>query len=547
MLFCVLFLSCNDNPVKYEQPVYTSTLTVIVKDSAGVPINGAQVVTYPETIQLVTDQNGMVVFNDIKRQQYQVVVSRSDIPVFYQNVNLGFKPLTIQFTIALEVTVNLTVKYITGVPLDSTEISTSPPTSVVFTNADGTARMENVPVKAYTFIIKRGNSNAYIKNKMISVRFGVIQDLELIVDSQPPHIAIVEPAANYYHSIFDLTFRAEGLDFEDGQIPSDSFVWYSNVDGELGRGSVLKIDRLSVGHHYITVIGTDSDNNHSQHMISITLFFYSKDSYFPIPPMGYWEYSNSPRSFSLTDNEGVTQNYILYDMDATMQEVNARKCTMLYRNDSPEGQKWYQYTVTDYYDNDIDQFFVIKTVELLEYWRDIAMGSGPFSKVTIETDYDTKFPLLRDHLNITENENFTYESFADVTWLFEGVIYGTQKYKERMDVVSETMFEGYETIDTDMGRFETAKLKMRQGETERLWWLARGWGIVKYTYNTFGIPVTATITDSNLGDMQFNELETKKAASAPTITAKIPDIVSGTAPSEDLRNLVNMFRGMAPR
>ncbi len=540
-------LSCGQNPVSVVQPVRTSSLTVIVKDSAGIPINGAQVVTFPATIDLVTDQNGTVFFDEIPRQQYQIVVSRSDIPVFYQNINLGVRPLTIQFTIALEVTINLTVKYISGVPLDSTEISTSPPTSVVFTSSSGSARMENVPVKAYTFIIKRGESTAYVRNQIISIRYGVIQDLELIVDSQPPFITITEPVANYYHSIFDLTFKADGIDFEDGVISSGAFDWYSSIDGYLGTGKEINVNRMSVGNHYVTVTGTDSDGNQSQRTISITLFFYSKESYFPIPPLGYWEYSNVPRSFSVTDAQGAVQKYVLYNMDASMEEVNARKCSMLYRVDDADGPKWYQYTVTDYYDNDIDQFYVTKTIERLEFWKSIAVGDEPFSKVTIETVYDQKYPLFHDHLNISQQDNNSFETMADVSWLFEGISYGTQKYRERMDVLSQTSFEGYETIDTPMGPFETARIQIVQGETERTWWLAKGWGIVQFAYNSFGTPVTATLNDSNLGDMIF-ESPTTSAGKSATIKSIVPaGSDPGAAPSQDLRELVNRFREMAPR
>jgi hypothetical protein len=254
------------------------------------------------------------------------------------------------------------------------------------------------------------------------------------------------------------------------------------------------------------------------------------------------------------NNDGVNDTYILYDIHANMTEVNARQCSILYRVVSANEQpRWYRYTVVDYYDNDDDEFFVTKTIEHLEFWKSDAVGQDPFSKVTIETTYDVKFPLFDNHFDISQGNNFTFDTMATVVWQFEGISYGSQRFQERVDVSSETSFEGYEPVDTALGTFNASRLASRlritQGEAERVWWLAIGYGIVQYSYNTLGTEVTATLTESNLGDIQYDESGASLATPKITDTGGISYLttVSGVEPPQELRDLVKISRNMAPR
>ena len=67
--------------------------------------------------------------------------------------------------------------------------------------------------------------------------------------------------------------EASGYDIEDGSLPSSSFTWRSNLDGELGKGSFLvkSAADLSQGTHTIAVTATDSDNMASTASVDITI------------------------------------------------------------------------------------------------------------------------------------------------------------------------------------------------------------------------------------------------------------------------------------
>ena len=67
--------------------------------------------------------------------------------------------------------------------------------------------------------------------------------------------------------------EATGYDIEDGMLPSTSFVWASNIDGNLGTGEflVLSANDLSLGAHTITLSATDSDSMIAMATVNITI------------------------------------------------------------------------------------------------------------------------------------------------------------------------------------------------------------------------------------------------------------------------------------
>jgi hypothetical protein len=56
-----------------------------------------------------------------------------------------------------------------------------------------------------------------------------------------------------------VPLSATAFDPEDRALPGDAITWNSSLDGELGSGSELLVDDLSVGVHTITATVTDSD------------------------------------------------------------------------------------------------------------------------------------------------------------------------------------------------------------------------------------------------------------------------------------------------
>lgn len=66
---------------------------------------------------------------------------------------------------------------------------------------------------------------------------------------------------------------ADALDPEDGQLPGESIVWTSDIDGLLGTGNQLYCmnDRLSVGEHTILATATDSAGDTQSARVVVTV------------------------------------------------------------------------------------------------------------------------------------------------------------------------------------------------------------------------------------------------------------------------------------
>jgi len=448
---------------------------VIVKDESGIPLKGVEVVTYPETVKLITDKDGRAFIENIPTKDYQVVISRSDIPIFYRDAELKMlQTLELRFVVANVVTINLNVKDISGQPLKDIVITTSPSTSKVTTDEDGRAVLENVPVKRYTFIVKRANSTAYVRGKRIIVRNGKLQDIEITVDSQSPFVKILSPENHNYQNIFDIHFTAEAHDFEDGELPEDALIWYSNIDGEMGTGRELTVDRLSVGHHKITLAGTDSNQNRTERFIWLNLYYFEKESYFPIPQGGNWSYRYWMPEFSVINDNGETEYWTLSDLKVSMDDINTRNCTMQYTVTSENNHtKIYQYYLVDCFETDLENIYVTKTTEQLKIWKDKEINQKPSDQLNIETVYTPRYMIIKNHMDPSSEISYETTVMADVTWYFENVSFGSKIYRETVDVETYVEIGDIETIETDIGTFDAATVTVIQGETYRKWWPER--------------------------------------------------------------------------
>ncbi len=92
--------------------------------------------------------------------------------------------------------------------------------------------------------------------------------IQVIHINQAPEINITSPANG--SSVNDdetVTFTAAASDAEDGDL-SQSIIWTSSIDGQLGSGSNLVVS-LTEGTHQITASVTDADNATSENSISI--------------------------------------------------------------------------------------------------------------------------------------------------------------------------------------------------------------------------------------------------------------------------------------
>ncbi len=67
-----------------------------------------------------------------------------------------------------------------------------------------------------------------------------------------------------------ISFSGTGNDLEDGNI-SDSIIWTSDLDGDIGNGATFSFSTLSVGIHSITASVKDSIGNLGSHTHTITI------------------------------------------------------------------------------------------------------------------------------------------------------------------------------------------------------------------------------------------------------------------------------------
>ncbi|MFC1538803.1 hypothetical protein ACFL6H_05210 [Candidatus Latescibacterota bacterium] len=491
-----------------EQKGYAK-ISVIVVDELGEPLEGIKIITYPKTKSIFTDENGHAFFEDIEAGQYQVVASRSDIPIFYKETILTkYREVEMIFVVATKVTINVLIKDVEGKPLTDTEISTSPKTSHEITDVNGYVTFKNVPIRKYTFIVKRNNAVAYVRNKTLSIKDGKIADVEIIIVNEKPYLNIITPENHDFHNIFDVRFVCEGVDFEDGELPEDALSWHSSIDGELGIGKDITIDRLSVGRHTISLTGFDSSNNISQRFINLNLYYFEDDSYFPIPPGGIWKYKHQNPIFTLVNTDGKEETWILNDLEVEMNSIDSRKSMMRYTIETENSRNYCKYIVTDYFktddfETDLDNIYVSKTVEKFKIWNDNTNEYNPKSQMDIEMEYSPRLILLKNHIDPLSVSSYESNITVDVTWLFDRVYNDTQNYTETVNFVNSVELTGIETVETDFGTYEAAVITVSQGETERKWWLAKGIGLVRLEYNTFDTPITALLYDSNI--LTFSE------------------------------------------
>ena len=90
--------------------------------------------------------------------------------------------------------------------------------------------------------------------------------------SKSPQISLAENMNGKIVEEFQpVILSANATDEKDGILKSDSLVWTSDIDGELGTGEAVTLNDLSTGMHTITVTATDSDGNARTETFTITI------------------------------------------------------------------------------------------------------------------------------------------------------------------------------------------------------------------------------------------------------------------------------------
>ncbi|MDY9927291.1 PKD domain-containing protein, partial [Methanosarcina sp.] len=125
-----------------------------------------------------------------------------------------------------------------------------------------------------------------------------------------PTAVINSPANNSIWNQGDLiVFKGSGLDPEEG-ILTDSFTWYSDLDGSIGHSNEFNSTDLSAGMHNITLMVSDSTDLTATENVTITIL----DNKSPTLRVDY------PVDGKFFAQENVTINGIAYD-DSGIESV----------------------------------------------------------------------------------------------------------------------------------------------------------------------------------------------------------------------------------
>lgn len=82
---------------------------------------------------------------------------------------------------------------------------------------------------------------------------------EFTVPFKAPEVFIDDPEwGDSYEEGDEVLLEAEVYDVQDDTIPDANIKWKSNIDGDLGTGTMLITDKLSMGEHTITITATNS-------------------------------------------------------------------------------------------------------------------------------------------------------------------------------------------------------------------------------------------------------------------------------------------------
>ncbi len=540
---------CSSDPVG-EEPVQYAKLSVTVVDELGNPLNGIKIVTYPETASIFTDENGKAVYEEIETGKYQIVASRSDIPIFFkERVLKPFDEVELVFVVATKVSINVFVKDMSGQALTDTRIATSPHTSYELTDEEGFAIFKNVPIRNYTFIVERNNVKAYKRNIPLSIVDGKIQDIEITIANERPIVNILNPENHDIRGNIDITFSGEGFDFEDGEIPGESLVWSSDINGELGIGKEINVPYLSVGSHTIQLSGIDSHGNTTYRYINLNLYYDNFESYFPIPWGTNWNYRHVNSSFTIINREGDEEIWTLKDVNVRMKSVNSRETTMDYSIYSNGSTKNCIYIIEDFFETDFDNIYVSKTAEEFIIWDKNTTKDNPKSEMNIEMTYNPPMTVVEHQFDPLSAESVEKNILVDVKWIFDRDYRDTRNYTETIEIMNRVEIGDMETVQTDFGTFDAAVITIHQGDTERKWWLAKGIGIVRFDYNTLHTPVTALLNNTNISTVRDERAVQKNPPAIPAYNSvSIQKTLRAQAGSvEEKREIVTFLRRLAPR
>ncbi len=529
---CAMTFRCSENPTGPAHDKTTS-LEVCVRDENGNPYKNTYVNLFPGEYIKRTNRDGMAVFDNIKPGSYQALIDDIQLPYYSKNVSVKlYETNSLEFIIVEKVTVNVYLHDTDGEPITDVELTTVPGTQAIISDENGVAVLEKIPVAQYRFVVKRGEYTYITDSYKFVIRNGEVEDIVVVVPSLLPEVKVITPLPNaVLNGLEPVTFKGDGWDFEDVVLPEEAFAWTSSIDGELGTGRVLTIDHLSVGYHDITFQVTDSHGGIGSYTFTVGVINYQYDSWFPLAYRAAWIYRYLTPEFTLENEDGTVENWILQDLIVEMNQIDCRKSSLGYtitvsEDDSILYTRQYNHTVIDYFQSRANDLHLISSEEQINVKQyDPKRNLLRYAGYDLTTEYVPSYAILRNFNEPVSGDSYNETVTAQIVWnmaLNDDAYYSESKAFEASCVVGAREF-----VDTDTGTYETIPITMKMGASTRMWWLAQGYGIVRLEYDMYGFPLAAVLKESTVDDVR-NEYENGagKMSSAQMQAGTMPVLTS---------------------
>ncbi|MHB9029272.1 MAG: hypothetical protein ACYC9O_10925 [Candidatus Latescibacterota bacterium] len=302
---------------------------------------------------------------------------------------------------------------------------------------------------------------------------------------------------------------------------------------------------LDTGRHAITLEGIDSDGKKGSTTVSIMVNEYYLDTYFPIPYDEVWNYRFLVPEFYLTTESGATEYWAVRDLTARIESGPSRRVTMLY--DIARGDKTVRcrYILIDYLEIQGGTIYVTKTEEKIEEWE----TSRPYLTMDISTVYVPRHLMLKNITDISAERTYSTKSDVTVTSQYEYYGQNPRPFQEWKSISTDIVVGDEQEVQTDKGSRRAFEVTVREkGGFTRIWHLAKGMGIVRFTDNVFNPQSVAVLKDASI--LRFLDQgggTAKPAALGPVRKAPTLDFRINRKTGENMRKLAGYLGSVCPR
>lgn len=531
----------------------SANITVTVRDDTGKPLPGFTVSSPAVQIPATTDSSGNALLEHVPAGFTGITVSKAGYPPFSQSITIkSGEPQALVFIYIPQVT--LTVRDEKNREVSGATISTLPETYNVITDTNGTAVFENMPLASLKFSVRRASLPDF------SITLETKRELAIVAASGSPSVDILLPRMDdAYSSPRNIQFSGKGSDFEDGELPDSSLVWISDKDGVLGSGKNLTVSLLSQGYHTVTLRGTDSDGRQGETTISFFVFDYQPDSYFPIPAGETWKYRYLVPEFYITNSDNVSEYWVLKNLTAKITTDSRRVVDIYWDIIVQKATTHFHLTLSDSLLMENGTVYVSQTTEQSKEW--LASEDKSYFIMNIGTFYTPRYVFLKNVADITAETSYQSTSLAETEFSY---IYNSVRspvYYDSKAITTSVRIGDEETIQTDRGLMQGILVTIRQGDSEKKWYLKRGIGLIRFEDMALSISTVGVLSEASL--LRFNKPSLKTAWRSTDFTLHNQGLLSGVSSSPgfpplfdlrinrdkpgDMMRLHRFLAGMIPR